>query len=104
MSIKDILVHLTPEAASRPSGCIPYAISMSEILGAHLTALVFSFDFTRPATFYGGATDEDIEEARERFRRAAQDAVTTFVGNARCRTISYERQPRSRWLTALHRS
>ena len=90
MSIKDILVHLTPEAASRPAGSVHYAISMADKLGAHLTALVFAVDFTKPATFYGGATDEDIVEARERFRRAADEAVATFVRGAARAGISYE--------------
>ena len=57
MLIKDILVHLTPEAASRPTGSVAYAISMAGKLGGHLTALIFAVDFTRPATFYGGASD-----------------------------------------------
>lgn len=88
--MKDILVHLTPETVSRPTGSIPYAISMAEKLGAHLTALVFAVDFTKPATFYGGATDEDIAEARDRFRRRAEDSAATFVQNAARAGISYE--------------
>lgn len=67
MSIKDPLVHLTSEAAARSTGSLPYVISMAERLGAHLTALVFAVDFTKPATFYGGATDEDIAEAHVGF-------------------------------------
>lgn len=90
MSIKDILVHLIPEAGSRPAGSVHYAISMADKLGAHLTALVFAVDFTKPATFYGGATDEDIAEARERFRRAADEAQATFVRSAERAGISYE--------------
>jgi nucleotide-binding universal stress UspA family protein len=90
MSIKDILVHLTPEAASRPAGSVHYAIGMADRLGAHLTALIFAVDFTKPATFYGGATDEDIAEARERFRRAADEAAATFVRDAKRARISYE--------------
>ena len=90
MSIKDILVHLTPEAASRPTGSVAYAISMADKLKAHLTALIFAVDFTKPATFYGGATDEDLAEARERFRRAAEEATATFVGKAARAGISYE--------------
>ena len=90
MSIKDILVHLTPEAASRLTGSLPYAISMAEKLGAQLTALVFAVNFTQPATLYGGATDEDIAEAREQFRRAAEAAAATFSRNAARAGISYE--------------
>ncbi|MDF2117945.1 universal stress protein [Roseiarcaceae bacterium H3SJ34-1] len=90
MSIKDILVHLTPEAASRPAGSVHYAIGMADKLGAHLTALVFANDFTKPATFYGGATDEDIAEARERFRRAAEQATAKFSRNAARAGIRYE--------------
>lgn len=90
MSIKDILVHLTPEAVTRSTGSLPYAISMAERLGAHLTALVFAVDFTKPATFYGGATDEDIAEARDRFRREAEEAAAAFTQNASRAGISYE--------------
>lgn len=90
MSIKDILVHLTPEAVARPTGPVRYAISMAEKLGAHLTALVFAVDFTKPATFYGGAADEDIAEARERFRRAAEEAIATFSRDADRAGVSYE--------------
>lgn len=90
MSIKDILVHLTPEAVTRSTGSLPYAISMAERLGAHLTALVFAVDFTKPATFYGGATDEDIAEARDRFRREAEEAAAAFTQNASRAGISCE--------------
>ena len=90
MSIKDIIVHLTPEAVSRPTGSIAYAINMAGQLSAHVTALVFTFDFIKPATFYGGATDEDIAEARENFHRAAEEATATFSVYAARAGISYE--------------
>jgi nucleotide-binding universal stress UspA family protein len=90
VSIKDIIVHLTPEAVSRPTGSIAYAISMAEQLSAHVTALVFTFDFKKPATFYGGATDGDIAEARENFHRAAEEAKATFSVYAARAGISYE--------------
>ncbi len=90
MPIKDILVHLAPGLTSQPDGPMAYAIGMAKIVGANLTSLTFTFDFTKPVVFYGDTPDQDIEGARKRFRLAAEDATAIFVNNARHAGIPYE--------------
>lgn len=84
-------VHITPKATSQIDEAAAYAVSMAETIGAHLTSLVFAFDFTKPLVFYGDTPDEEIEKAREHLRRAAEHATATFADNAKSAGILYER-------------
>jgi len=90
--IKDLVVNLsiTRDVAG------PYAISIAEAFGAHLSAVAFSYEPVIPPTIMGSIPASLIEAQRAENDKAASDAQAKFDADAARAGVSFD----SRILTA----
>jgi nucleotide-binding universal stress UspA family protein len=92
--IKDILVHLA--AGGKPDAAVPYAISIAEEFGAHVSGVAFSYEPVIPPSVMGSVPVSLIEGQRTENDKAAADARAKFDEDARRAGVSFD----SRVLTA----
>jgi nucleotide-binding universal stress UspA family protein len=72
--IKDILLHLSSDP--KHDVAAPYAVSVAEAFGAHLTGLIFGYEPVLPTTPGGGLPVDFIDEQRALAQEAANAAIT----------------------------
>jgi nucleotide-binding universal stress UspA family protein len=86
--IKDLIVNLTAGPTADVAG--PYAISIAEMLEAHVGAVAFSLEPVVPATLMGSFPAALIEEQRAELEKAAADALARFNSAAKRAGVSFE--------------
>jgi len=84
--IKDLVVHLAAGAKPDPAGA--YAISIAEAFGAHVSAVVFSYDPVIPPTIMGSVPASLIDAQRAENDKAATNAQAKFDEAARRAGVS----------------
>jgi nucleotide-binding universal stress UspA family protein len=92
--IKDLVVHLS--SGGQPDAAVPFAISIAETFGAHVSGVAFSYEPVIPPTIMGSIPASLIETQRAENDRAASDARKAFDEQARRAGVSFD----SRILTA----
>jgi nucleotide-binding universal stress UspA family protein len=92
--IKDLIVHLS--CGGQPDASGPYAISIAETFGAHVSAVAFSYEPVIPPTIMGSIPASLIESQRAENDKAASEAHAKFDEAARRAGVSFD----SRILTA----
>ena len=92
--IKDLVVHLS--CVGQPDAAGPFAISIAETFGAHVSGVVFSYEPVIPPTIMGSIPASLIEQQRIENDKAASDARMKFDAAARRAGVSFD----SRVLTA----
>jgi len=92
--IKDLVVHLS--CGGQPDVSGPYAISIAETFGAHVSGVAFSYEPVIPPTIMGSIPASLIETQRAENEKAASDARAKFDEAARRAGVSFD----SRALTA----
>ena len=91
--IKDLIVNLP---VSGRDTATPYAISIAETFGAHVSGVAFSYEPVIPPTIMGSIPASLIEQQRTENDRAANAAVARFEESARRAGVAFD----SRILTA----
>ena len=92
--IKDLVVHLSAGDNADVAG--PYAISIAEAFGAHVSGVAFSYEPVIPPTIMGSIPASLIEAQRAENDKAAADARAKFDEERRRAGVSFD----SRVLTA----
>jgi len=92
--IKDLIVHLS--CGGQPDASGPYAISIAETFGAHVSAVAFSYEPVIPPTIMGSIPASLVESQRAENDKAASEARAKFDEAARRAGVSFD----SRILTA----
>ena len=92
--IKDLVVHLS--CVGQPDAAGPFAISIAETFGAHVSGVTFSYEPVIPPTIMGSIPASLIEQQRVENDKAASDARMKFDAAARRAGVSFD----SRVLTA----
>jgi len=92
--IKDLVVHLS--CVGQPDAAGPFAISIAETFGAHVSGVAFSYEPVIPPTIMGSIPASLIEQQRVENDKAASDARMKFDAAARRAGVSFD----SRVLTA----
>jgi nucleotide-binding universal stress UspA family protein len=87
--IKDLIVNLS-EGDRDVAGS--YAISVAEMLDAHVAGVAFSYEPVIPPTVMGGIPASLIDEQRAENEKAARDAVSKFEAAAKREGVSFETQ------------
>jgi nucleotide-binding universal stress UspA family protein len=85
--IKDIVLNL---GLGSNDPAVDYAVSMAEILEAHLLAIAVSYDPIIPGTVMGGIPPEIIEGQRHESDKKARAAIARFEQAAKRAGISSE--------------
>ncbi len=85
--IKDLIVNLT---VGRNDVAAPFAISIAETFGAHVTGVAFSYEPVIPPTVMGGIPAALIDEQRSENEKAATDALARFEDAARRVGVSFD--------------
>lgn len=86
--IKDLIVNLTTGEGRDVAG--PYAISIAETFGAHVTGIAFSFEPVIPPTIMGGIPASFIDSQRAENEQAAAAAIAKFDAAAKRAGVSFE--------------
>ena len=81
--IKDLVVNLS--ASAQPDVAGPYAISIAEAFGAHVSGVAFSYEPVIPPTIMGSIPASLIETQRAENDKAADDARAKFDAAAAAR-------------------
>ena len=92
--IKDLVVHLS--CVGQPEAAGPFAISIAETFGAHVSGVAFSYEPVIPPTIMGSIPASLIEQQRVENDKAASDARAKFDAAAGRAGVSFD----SRVLTA----
>jgi nucleotide-binding universal stress UspA family protein len=92
--IRDLVVHLS--GGAQPDTAGPYAISIAEAFGAHVSGIAFSYEPVIPPTIMGSIPASLIEAQRRENDKVASEARAKFDDAARRAGVSFD----SRILTA----
>jgi nucleotide-binding universal stress UspA family protein len=84
--IKDLVVHLATGA--KPDPASPFAISIAQAVGAHVSAVAFSYDPVTPPTIMGTIPASLIESQRAENDAAADKARAAFDAAAQRAGVS----------------
>jgi nucleotide-binding universal stress UspA family protein len=84
--IKDLVVHLAAGPKPDPAG--PFAISIAQAVGAHVSAVAFSYDPVIPPTIMGTIPASLIESQRAENDAAADKARAAFDAAAQRAGVS----------------
>ena len=84
--IKDLVVNLSVGAGRDAAG--PYAISISETFGAHVSGIAFNYEPVIPPTIMGTVPVSFIESQRDENEKTASDAIARFNEGARRAGVS----------------
>jgi nucleotide-binding universal stress UspA family protein len=86
--IKDLVVNLTVGGRRDVAG--PFAISIAEMVGAHVAGVAFAYEAAIPPTIMGTIPASLIEGQRAENDKAAADAIARFDEAAKRAGVSFQ--------------